>query len=64
MGIMAGGGVKTGQVIGSTDRHAAYVTSRPVHYQDVFATLYRHLGIDARNTTITGTTGRPVEEVI
>ena len=73
MGIMAGGGLKTGQVIGSTDRHAADVTSRPVHYQDVFATLYRHLGIDARNTTITDTTGRPhnlvdvgrpIEEVI
>ena len=29
------------------------------HYQDVFATLYRHLGIDARNTTITDSTGRP-----
>ena len=59
MGIMAGGGLKTGQVIGSTDRYAADVTSRPVHYQDVFATLYRHLGIDARSATITDTTGRP-----
>jgi hypothetical protein len=59
MGIMAGGGLRTGQVIGSTDRHAAEVTSRPVHYQDVFATLYRHLGIDARSTTIADTTGRP-----
>ncbi len=59
MGIMAGGGLKTGQVIGSTDRYAAEAASRPVHYQDVFATLYRHLGIDARNTTIADTTGRP-----
>lgn len=59
MGIMAGGGLKTGQVIGSTDRHAAEVASRPVHYQDVFATLYHHLGIDPRSTTITDTTGRP-----
>jgi uncharacterized protein (DUF1501 family) len=59
MGIMAGGGLKTGQVIGSTDRYAAEATSRPVHYQDVFATLYRHLGIDARNTNITDTAGRP-----
>lgn len=59
MGIMAGGGLKTGQVIGSTDRHAAEATSRPVHYQDVLATLYRHLGIDARNTTINDMTGRP-----
>jgi len=59
MGIMAGGGLKTGQVIGSTDRYAAEAASRPVHYQDVFATLYRHLGIDARGTTIMDTTGRP-----
>ena len=59
MGIMAGGGLRTGQVIGSTDRHAAEAASRPVHYQDVFATLYRHLGIDARTTTITDPTGRP-----
>jgi len=59
MGIMAGGGLKTGQVIGSTDRNAGDVASRPVHYQDVFAMLYRHLGIDARTTTITDTTGRP-----
>ncbi len=59
MGIMAGGGLKTGQVIGSTDRHAAEATSRPVHYQDVFATLYRHLGIDAASTMLTDNTGRP-----
>ena len=59
MGIMAGGGLNTGQVIGSTDRYAAEAASRPVHYQDVFATLYRHLGIDARGTTIMDTTGRP-----
>jgi uncharacterized protein (DUF1501 family) len=59
MGIMAGGSLKTGQVIGATDRFAAEATSRPVHYQDVIATLYQHLGIDARNTTLTDTTGRP-----
>ena len=59
MGIMAGGGLRTGQVIGSTDRHAAEATARPVHYQDVFATLYRHLGIDAPGTTILDSTGRP-----
>lgn len=59
MGIMAGGGLKTGQVIGATDKHAAEATDRPVHYQDVIATLYHHLGIDARNVTLTDTTGRP-----
>lgn len=59
MGIMAGGGLKTGQVIGSTDRYAAEVSARPVHYQDVFTMLYRHLGIDARSATLTDGTGRP-----
>jgi len=59
MGIMAGGHLKSGQVIGATDKHAAEAIERPVHYQDVIATLYHHLGIDARGTTLTDTTGRP-----
>ena len=57
--IVSGGGMQTGQVIGATDKHAAEATERPVHYQDVIATLYHHLGIDARGTTLTDTTGRP-----
>jgi len=59
MAIMAGGGMNSGQVIGATDRYAGEATERPVHYQDVMATLYHNLGIDARSTTITDTTGRP-----
>ena len=51
--------MRTGQVIGSTDRTASEATSRPVEYQDVIATLYHHLGIDGRNTTVEDTTGRP-----
>ena len=47
MGLLAGGGLKTGQVIGSTDRYAGEAASRPVHYQDVIATLYHTIGIDA-----------------
>jgi uncharacterized protein (DUF1501 family) len=57
--ILAGGGMPAGQVIGSTDRTASAVTERPVTYQDVFATLYRNLGIDALRTTITDLRGRP-----
>ncbi|MCA9082828.1 MAG: DUF1501 domain-containing protein [Planctomycetaceae bacterium] len=57
--ILCGGGIRTGQVIGATDRIAGSVTSRPVHYKDVFATLYHNLGIDARNTTIEDPQGRP-----
>ena len=59
MALLAGGGMRTGQVLGETDRYAAAAVSRPVHYQDVFATLYHNLGINARATTITDPSGRP-----
>jgi len=57
--MLAGGGMSTAQVIGTTDRHAAAAVSRPVHYKDVIATLYRNLGIDALSATIIDPTGRP-----
>lgn len=57
--LMAGGGMKTGQVIGATDRTAAEVIDRPVRFQEVFATLYRNLGIDVASTTLTDLAGRP-----
>ena len=57
--MLAGGGMKTGQVIGETNRLAEEPVSRPVHYNDVTATLYHNLGIDAASTTIPDLTGRP-----
>jgi hypothetical protein len=57
--VVAGGGMKMGQVIGSTDRMAGEATSRPVHLREVFATLYHNLGIDAKNTTLIDPAGRP-----
>ncbi|MCH9724792.1 MAG: DUF1501 domain-containing protein [Planctomycetes bacterium] len=57
--IIAGGGLKTGQVIGKTDRTASSVVQRPVHYKDVFATLYHTLGIDPHAVTLTDPRGRP-----
>jgi len=57
--LLAGGGMRTGQVIGSTDRLGESVASRPVHYKDIFATLYHNLGLDARTLTVTDPTGRP-----
>ena len=57
--LLAGGGMRTGQVIGSTDSHAAEPKDRPVHFQEVFATLYHNLGIDVRTTTVKDVTGRP-----
>ncbi len=44
--MMAGGGVKGGQVIGSSDARGMEVAVRPVRPEDVSATIYRQLGID------------------
>jgi Protein of unknown function (DUF1501) len=57
--VMAGGGLKTGQVIGATDRIAGEAVARPVTFGEVFATLYRHLGIDTSHATVTDLSGRP-----
>ena len=57
--MMFGGGMKTGQVIGSTNRYAEEAEDRPVHFQEVFATLYRNLGIDINQATLKDLHGRP-----
>ena len=57
--ILAGGGMQTGQVIGSTNRYAEVAQDRPVHYQQVFATLYRQLGLDVRHIKVPDFNGRP-----
>lgn len=58
--LMSGGGIPGGQVVGSTDRHGADVTSRRVGVRDFLATIYRHLGIDAGLILLSDRTGRPV----
>jgi uncharacterized protein (DUF1501 family) len=58
-GLLAGGGIRTGQVIGSTNRLGEHAKERPVHFQEVFATLYRNLGIDTEHATIKDRSGRP-----
>ncbi len=57
--LLAGGGMKTGQVIGATDRIAGEAVARPVTWGELFATLYHNLGIDAQQTTLPDLTGRP-----
>ncbi len=57
--MLAGGGMRTGQVIGATNARAEYATERPVHFQEIFATLYSCLGIDIDHHTIEDSTGRP-----
>ncbi len=57
--LLAGGGMNTGQVIGATDKDGAFPTERPVNFQEVFATLYHCIGIDATRTTLPDAKGRP-----
>jgi hypothetical protein len=51
--------MRTGQVIGATNRLGEYAKERPVHFQEVLATLYRNLGIDINTATVTDLSGRP-----
>ncbi|MBI2825810.1 MAG: DUF1501 domain-containing protein [Planctomycetia bacterium] len=71
--ILAGGGMRAGQVIGSTDKIGAHAASRRVHYQDVLATIYHSLGLDShtfvkdaadRPVSILPEAARPIRELI
>ena len=57
--MLAGGGMKVGQVIGATDRLGGEAVERPVQFGEVFATLYHNLGIDVSKVTVNDLTGRP-----
>jgi hypothetical protein len=59
MCFLAGGGMRCGQVVGTSTRYAEDAKDRPVHLQEVFATLYHNLGIDVATTTIIDPAGRP-----
>lgn len=56
--LLAGGGMRVGQVIGSTDKLGGAAASHPVHYLDVLATVYQNLGIDP-HMFIQDKSGRP-----
>ena len=57
--LVAGGGLKTGQVVGSTNRLGETAKDRPVTYGEMFATLYTALGLNPMNTMVLDPTGRP-----
>jgi hypothetical protein len=57
--VLAGGGIRGGQVYGSSDRSAAYPSTNPVSPADVAATIYHCLGIDPR-AHVTDQQGRPL----
>lgn len=57
--LLAGGGLRTGQVVGATDAKADHPVDRPLTPGDLWATVYRFLGIDTEHT-FTDTIGRPM----
>lgn len=67
---MAGGGLKNGLTIGTTDELAMNIVDRPVSVPDLHATIYAALGIDTGHTLYAGDRpvpitdgGRPIEEL-
>jgi hypothetical protein len=57
--LLAGGGLRTGQVLGSSSRWGEEPRTRPVHFREIFATLYQRMGIDVATTQFTDLSGRP-----
>ncbi|MBY0514447.1 MAG: DUF1501 domain-containing protein [Gemmataceae bacterium] len=57
--LMGGGSMKMGQVIGKSTARGEYVADRPVTPQDVTATVFHHLGINAREVLFPDTVSRP-----
>ena len=57
--LVAGGGMRTGQVVGSTNTKGEHPKDRPLTPNDLWATVYRHLGIDYE-AALPNFNGRPV----
>jgi hypothetical protein len=70
--VFVGGGLKMGQVVGSTDPRAEYPKTRAAGPQDMLATMYHVLGIDYRREFYDAAQrpipilneGTPIEELI
>jgi hypothetical protein len=71
--LVAGGGMRMGQVIGATDAVAGAAVDQPIHYRDVLATVYHNLGIDphlmvedvaGRPTPILPSTAQPIARLL
>jgi uncharacterized protein (DUF1501 family) len=57
--LLAGGGMKTGQVIGETNRLGENAIDRPVTFQEVWATLYTNMGLNLSQVREFDLRGRP-----
>lgn len=58
--VLAGGGIRGGQVVGSSDSIGAYPKERPVSPADVHATVFTALGYDPRGLAYQASDGRPI----
>jgi uncharacterized protein (DUF1501 family) len=58
--LLAGGGLRVGQVVGATDGRAAQPKGRAYTPGNILATLYRVLGYNPEQTTISDPSGRPL----
>jgi len=57
--LLAGGGMRTGQIIGRTNRQGGSVVSRPVYTGEICATLYRNCNLDPARLIGMDLSGRP-----
>jgi hypothetical protein len=58
--LLAGGGIKGGQVVGASDSIGAYPKERPTTPADIHATVYAALGYDPRGIHYNSADGRPI----
>jgi len=58
--IVSGGGLRMGQVIGSTNSRGEHPKDRPMTPNDLWATMFRHLNIDPHQTSFIDHSGRPM----
>jgi len=58
--LVAGAGMRTGQVVGSTNSKGEQPKDRPLTPNDLWATMYRHLGIDYDQISFPDYRGRPM----
>jgi hypothetical protein len=57
--LVAGGGIRGGQIVGSTNSKGEHPKDRPLTPNDLWATMYKHLGIDPERT-FPDHSGRPM----
>ncbi len=57
---LGGGGIRTGQVVGKSDERGAFCVERQVSLGDVFATIYKAMGIQWEKEYMTPV-GRPIK---